>query len=109
MVSKRLLLGSMFSFFIFSFVFQTHCETKPTSIETSNKQNIAPQKRLIALCLLYMFGPIGGHRFYVGKNITGILQLLTLGGLGVWTFVDMLYILLGRFTNADGKKLVDWT
>ena len=41
----------------------------------------------ILLCLL--LGTLGVHRFYVGKIGTGVLQLITLGGLGIWVLVDL--------------------
>lgn len=72
------------------------------------KHNIAEEKRLVAAILCFAVGVFGAHRFYVGKNGTGILQLLTLGGLGVWTFIDFILILFGEFTNEKGEKLVVW-
>ncbi len=70
---------------------------------TSNKR-ILPA---FLLCLL--FGVIGVHRFYVGKVGTGILQLLTLGGLGVWTLIDLIMIIVGAFRDKDGNKITEWT
>jgi TM2 domain-containing membrane protein YozV len=51
----------------------------------------------------------GIHRFYVGKVGTGILQLLTLGGLGVWVLIDCIYIVTGAFRDKDGNKIALWT
>lgn len=56
---------------------------------------------LIALILCFFFGFLGIHRFYVGKVGTGILMLLTAGGLGIWTFIDFIMILLGKFQDAE--------
>jgi TM2 domain-containing membrane protein YozV len=61
---------------------------------------------LLALCLL--LGVFGAHRFYAGKTRTAVLQLLTLGGLGIWTLADLLFILFGEFTDAEGKKVNTW-
>ena len=59
----------------------------------------------LAAVLAFCFGVFGAHRFYVGKYITGTIQLLTLGGLGIWALVDLIIILFGEFTDAEGEKL----
>ena len=60
----------------------------------------------LALFLLTFFvGVLGVHRFYVGKIGTGVLMLITLGGLGVWFLVDLLLAVTGQFTNKDGQKI----
>ena len=60
----------------------------------------------LALFLLTFFvGVLGVHRFYVGKIGTGVLMLITLGGLGVWLLVDLLLVVTGQFTNKDGQKI----
>ncbi|RZU38554.1 TM2 domain-containing protein [Fluviicoccus keumensis] len=67
-------------------------------------------KRILpAFLLCFFFGVFGVHRFYVGKNGTGILMIFTLGGLGIWAFIDMIMILVGAFTDANGNKLTQWT
>ena len=60
----------------------------------------------LALFLLTFFvGIFGVHRFYVGKIGTGVLMLITLGGLGVWFLVDLILVVTGQFTNKDGQKI----
>ena len=61
---------------------------------------------MLVLCLL--LGIFGAHRFYAGKTGTAVLQLVTLGGLGIWTLIDLLFILFGEFTDAEGKKVNTW-
>ncbi|MDR2005764.1 MAG: NINE protein [Acidaminococcales bacterium] len=56
----------------------------------------------ITLLLCLFLGGIGGHRFYVGKPGTGILQLCTLGGLGIWVLIDLIMILCGKFKDGQG-------
>lgn len=51
------------------------------------------------------FGLFGIHRFYVGKYYTVILQLVTLGGLSIWTIFDWFMIIKEKFTDSQGKKL----
>lgn len=55
------------------------------------------------LLLCFFFGVFGVHRFYVGKVGTGILQLLTLGGFGIWALIDFIMIVVGSFTDKQGK------
>ena len=54
------------------------------------------------LLLAFFLGALGAHRFFVGKIGTGILQLLTLGGLGIWALVDIIMIILGSFKDKSG-------
>lgn len=58
-----------------------------------------------AILLCFFFGPLGVHRFYVGKIGTGILMLLTLGGFGIWALVDMIIIITGNFRDGDGRLI----
>ena len=57
------------------------------------------------LLLCFFLGAFGVHRFYVGKILTGILMLLTLGGFGIWTVVDFVMIAIGNFTDARGLPI----
>jgi TM2 domain-containing membrane protein YozV len=70
----------------------------------------ASDKRILPAALLAgMFGPLGVHRFYVGKIGTGILMILTLGGLGIWWAIDFIMIVVGAFTDKDGNRITEWT
>jgi TM2 domain-containing membrane protein YozV len=63
-------------------------------------------KKMVTACLLCFFlGGLGIHRFYVGKAGTGILMILTLGGLGIWVIIDFVMILTGGFKDSEGKDL----
>lgn len=46
----------------------------------------------IAYALWFFFGVLGGHRFYTKDIGIGIAMLLTLGGLGMWTLIDVFFI-----------------
>lgn len=65
----------------------------------------SPKSWLAALLLCFFLGGIGVHRFYVGKVGTGILMILTLGGLGIWTLVDFVMIIVGSFKDSQGLPL----
>lgn len=64
------------------------------------------QKDWLTTLLLSLFlGSLGIHRFYVGKTGTGILQLITLGGCGIWTLIDIIIIVMGNFKDKDGNYI----
>jgi TM2 domain-containing membrane protein YozV len=53
--------------------------------------------------ILWLFaGGLGGHRFYLGKIGTGVAMLFTLGGLGIWAFID-LFLLQGMIRDTNEK------
>ena len=53
-------------------------------------------------------GSLGVHRFYVGKVGTGIAMIFTFGGLGIWTLIDFIMIIVGSFQDSDGKVIATW-
>lgn len=64
------------------------------------------KKDYIATVLLCFFlGTLGIHRFYVGKIGTGILMLLTMGGVGIWYIIDLVTIIVGKFKDKKGKSI----
>jgi len=74
----------------------------------SMKAEGAGKSQLTAFLLALLIGVLGIHRFYLGYTGIGVIQLLTLGGLGIWAFIDMILILTGDLKPKDGdyaKKL----
>jgi len=83
----------------------------PPEFNTENQiqKNNEDNHKVILAILCFMLGVLGIHRFYISivdftKNNTGggilhlsmgLLQLLTLGGLGIWAIVDFILILTG--------------
>ena len=64
------------------------------------------EKSWITTLLLCLFlGGLGVHRFYAGKIGTGILQLITVGGCGIWTLIGLIMIITGSFTDKDGNPI----
>ncbi|SAL87375.1 TM2 domain protein [Caballeronia arvi] len=77
----------------------------------------AQKKSLVVAFLLWFFlGYLGAHRFYAGKTLSGILQLVMsligaaltfagvgfvlLGVVGIWLFVDI-FLLPGLIRNHN--------
>ncbi len=56
---------------------------------------VAGDNQTVAVLLCFFLGALGVHRFYLGDTVIGVIQLLTLGGLGVWVFIDFIRLLIG--------------
>jgi hypothetical protein len=56
-----------------------------------------PDRSMIVIQALAIFGFLGIDHFYLRSTTTGLVKLLTLGGLGIWWIWDMLQV----FTERD--------
>lgn len=66
----------------------------------------AQQKDWLMTLLLCIFtGIFGVHRFYTGHIAIGVVQLLTAGGCGIWTLVDLIMIVTDNYKDANGLPL----
>ena len=73
---------------------------------TMNPQTQVSDKGYVPAILICLFlGGLGVHRFWVGKIGTGILMLLTFGGLGIWALIDLVMIICGKFTDKEGRLI----
>jgi len=62
---------------------------------------------LTTFLLCVFLGWLGIHRFYTRHVKSGLVQMFSLGGFGLWWLSDLLSILLGRFRDAEGLPLAD--
>ncbi|MEM4992171.1 TM2 domain-containing protein [Priestia sp. SB1] len=60
---------------------------------------------LITVLLCFFLGGLGAHRFFVGKIGTGIVMLVTLGGFGIWSLIDLIVIIAGNFKDSEGNLI----
>lgn len=65
----------------------------------------SPKSKITAALLCFFLGCFGAHRFYVGKVGTGIIQLFTLGVFGIWTIIDLIYLICDKFTDSQDRPL----
>ncbi len=68
----------------------------------------SPRDWLATLLMAIFLGSFGVQSFYNGKILIGILQLLTVGGCGIWTIVDIVLIATNNYHDAQGR-LVTYT
>ncbi len=79
-------------------------ETKSGVYELAKSSIMSSGKSQVTALLLCVFlGGLGIHRFYLGYTWQGIVQLLTLGGLGIWALIDLVRIITGDLQPKDGS------
>jgi TM2 domain-containing membrane protein YozV len=85
---------------------RTTIDNRPKgTVMTTTATQTGQKSWVVALVLCLFLGMLGAHRFYAGKIGTGIVQILTFGGLGLWVLIDLIMILVGKFTDKDGNAL----
>lgn len=86
--------------------FCPHCGARlREEADTSPKSRMA----VTLLCILPSFLAIHGiHRFYLGKIGTGILMLITFGGLYIWTLIDFIMAASGVMKDREGRYIRTW-
>ncbi|WP_041251983.1 TM2 domain-containing protein [Flavobacterium indicum] len=92
-----------------SFPVERTTTNNTTVIENQKDEFTSPaaaaegKSQVIALILCLVVGGIGIHRFYLGYTWQGIVQLLTLGGCGIWSLIDLIRIITGDLQPKNGS------
>lgn len=69
---------------------------------SGSSENLFETHSLLLGYVIWIFGFMGAHRFYYGKNITGTIWFLTLGLIFVGWIVD-LFLIPSMKRQADRK------
>lgn len=77
-------------------------------MDVSKATTKSPYKIKPVFFWAFFLGPLGSHYFYLRRYKVGLLHLLTLGGLFIWTNIDIANILLGNFKDKDNRLIKDW-
>jgi hypothetical protein len=73
-----------------------------------DQYEVSPRSRAVTLAFAMIFGVFGAHRFYTGRIGSGVLQAVTLGGLGIWALIDAILIATGNFRDVEGRRVLNW-
>jgi TM2 domain-containing membrane protein YozV len=75
--------------------------------------NYKQKDKLTAFLLSLFLGKLGADWFYLsaghpGYIIAGLIKLVTIGGCGLWWFIDWIRILADAFDDGNGMPLGPW-
>lgn len=81
----------------------------PAPAPSKSSPPAAGRKSFLTTWLLsLLLGGLGIDRFYLGKIGTGILKLITFGGCGFWTLIDLVIVLVGGQRDKHGQTLAGY-
>lgn len=80
----------------------------PPSAMATGSTEPSPRSFIATWMFAWLLGFFGVDRFYLGKIGTGILKLLTVGGLGIWWLIDLILTLAGVQRDKEGRLLPDY-
>ena len=75
----------------------------PSVVNNDEAQDFLP-----TLLFAWFLGCFGVHRFYTGNFVTATVQLFTLGGCGIWSYIDFILICFGAYKDAQGRNLQNY-
>lgn len=70
------------------------------------KEGYSDKNGLAVLLLALFLGYLGIHSFYTGRTLVGVIQLLTLGGCGIWVLIDIIMLVTGSYRDGEDKLVI---
>ena len=81
-------------------------QMQPSMMQMQPMQSDKNWVAVLLLGLLGIFGIAGIDRFYTGSILLGVLKLITFGGLGIWTIIDVILVVTGSYKDGNGNVIV---
>lgn len=69
-----------------------------------DKPEKEPQQKVVMILVCWFLGAFGIHRLMMGYSNWWVM-LITAGGCGIWTLIDLIQIVTGKMKMADGREL----
>jgi len=78
------------------------------SASANKPKKVHGQRHFLATFFFsFMWGSFGVDRFYMGYIGLGILKLITLGGFGIWTLIDLVFVMTGFMKDKWGQPMLE--
>jgi len=80
-------------------------QAPPPPVPPQQPLPVSEKSQGTAFLLSFFLGWLGVDRFYLGYTGLGVLKLLTCGGCGIWSLIDLVMIGGGSMKDAQGCVL----
>ncbi|KAF5686712.1 TM2 domain-containing protein [Fusarium denticulatum] len=99
---KMIMPGYIFFISIGSALLCFHDATIPPNPKLGRFRRTSPHRKMLPprthrMILSLLFGGIGADQFYAHHWPLAVFKLVTLGGVGVWAFIDMILWIVGVY------------